>query len=28
LLLESGVTVQALRSESRSLQNIFERVTA
>lgn len=27
LLLESGVTVQSIRSESRSLQNIFERVT-
>jgi ABC-2 type transport system ATP-binding protein len=27
LLLESGVTVQAIRSQSRSLQNIFEKVT-
>jgi ABC-2 type transport system ATP-binding protein len=28
LLLESGVTVQAIRSESRSLKNIFDKVTA
>jgi ABC-type multidrug transport system ATPase subunit len=28
LLLGSGITVQAIRSESRSLQNIFEKVTA
>jgi ABC-2 type transport system ATP-binding protein len=28
LLLDSGVTVQAIRSQSRSLQNIFEKVTA
>jgi ABC-2 type transport system ATP-binding protein len=28
LLLGSGVTVQGIRSESRSLQNIFEKVTA
>jgi ABC-2 type transport system ATP-binding protein len=28
LLLESGVTVQAIRSQSRSLKNIFEKVTA
>src|SRR5262249_25171289 len=27
LLLESGVTVYALRSQSRSLKNIFEKVT-
>lgn len=27
LLLESGVTVQSIRSESRSLKNIFDRVT-
>lgn len=27
LLLESGVTVQALRSKSRSLQNIYDKVT-
>jgi ABC-2 type transport system ATP-binding protein len=28
LLLDSGVTVQAIRSQSRSLQNIFEKVTS
>ncbi len=28
LLLDSGVTVQGIRSQSRSLQNIFEKVTA
>ncbi len=28
LLLESGVTVQAIRSKSRSLKNIFDKVTA
>jgi ABC-2 type transport system ATP-binding protein len=28
LLLESGVTVQAIRSRSRSLKNIFDKVTA
>jgi hypothetical protein len=28
LLLGSGVTVRGIRSESRSLQNIFEKVTA
>ena len=28
LLIDSGVTVQAIRSESRSLRNIFEKVTA
>jgi ABC-type multidrug transport system ATPase subunit len=28
LLLESNVTVQAIRSESRSLKNIFDKVTS